>query len=58
MQLIALALFINRRVHRDRDEIGVPAVSAGVYEYTATLYVIGNILKGGGRPPPTLTGLD
>jgi hypothetical protein len=51
MQLVAKALFVNRRVHRDRDEIG-ECVSAGVY--TATLCVIKNILKGGGvQPPPS-----
>jgi hypothetical protein len=33
----------------------VSALSAGVY--TATLLVMVNVMKGGGRAPPTLTSL-
>jgi hypothetical protein len=42
----------NHRVHRGRDEIGgcVSALSAGAY--TATLYVMVKIVKGGGSVPP------
>jgi hypothetical protein len=41
-----------------RDETGlvsVPAHSAGAYN--ATLLVMVNVMKGGGRGPPTLTSL-
>jgi hypothetical protein len=48
---------MNHRVHIfTRDEIyrvSVSAHSAGAY--TATLLVMVNVMKGGGRAPPTLT---
>ncbi len=52
---------ISHRAHRGRDEIGEigrqsSALSAG--RYSATLYVMVNIVKGGGRAHPTLTSLS
>jgi hypothetical protein len=48
---------LEHRVHiftRD-DRVSVSAHSAGAY--TATLLVNVNVMKGGGRAPPTLTSL-
>ena len=48
----------DHRVHiftREEKRVSVSAHSAG--EYTATLLVMVNVIKGGGRAPPTLTSL-
>ncbi len=48
--------YIYHRVHRDREELGsLSALLAGAC--TAALYVMVNIVQGGGRAPPTLTSL-
>jgi hypothetical protein len=47
----------RHRVHRGRNEIVVSVSARSAGAYTATLYVMVNIGKGGGRSPPTLASL-
>ncbi len=50
---------VSHTAHRGRDEIGrvyLPS-QLNCTVYTATLYVMVNIVKGGGRAHPTLTSL-